>query len=574
MTAPASPNLSLRERLGALLLLALVFVAGVFDHSLWSNDAREGAMIAEMVRDGRWVTPTFNGAAYLEKPPLMHWTAVVFCRLAGGASEGLVRLPAALYGLGAMLLAVLWARDLGRERAGWAGAFMGATSALYFEYSRVVLTDTTLAFMVTLSLYLFWRAWRTPGPAGSRHAAFLVVSALSFYAKGLLGPGLIWVSVCAFLALQRRWKRLVLLPLLFLPVFLLALLPWVLALARAGGRSYLVDVFWANQFGRFLTLNSPDLPVDPYFVHKEPIWFYLTHLPARLLPWTLFVIPAVAHWFRPRSPLRGELPVFLRTALCAMLLVLHASSAKAAAYAMPLYPVLFLMTGLWLDDALREWSSRTERGIILAVLSLLGLAAILAPLALLAGVAAGFRGWRLFWMCGPFTAAATTLLALLVGGFTIFMFLRTWRGFRSGVAPLFLLDAPMALAVVMALLMTAATPAYDFQRTYKPAVEMVRAEREAGRRLALVSNLERDHGQFLFYLDQPVERLSPSDDLRAFLAADPGTRGLIVPEDYQPEVRAALAGLPLRIRACTHPGYKSAEFILVSLDATPRPTPP
>ncbi|HOS98449.1 MAG TPA: hypothetical protein PLU54_12420, partial [Deltaproteobacteria bacterium] len=65
-------------------------------------------------------------------------------------------------------------------------------------------------------------------------------------------------------------------------------------------------------------------------------------------------------------------------------------------------------------------------------------------------------------------------------------------------------DTPAARAVVMALLMTAATPAYDFQRTYKPAVEMVRAEREAGRRLALVSNLERDHGQFLFYLDQPV----------------------------------------------------------------------
>ena len=100
------------------LLLALFFAFGLFDHSLWSsNDTREGAMIREMVREGVWVTPVFNGQSYLEKPPLLHWTGVALCKLFGRVNEGLVRLPAALYGFGALWIIGLWARDLGRERA-------------------------------------------------------------------------------------------------------------------------------------------------------------------------------------------------------------------------------------------------------------------------------------------------------------------------------------------------------------------------------------------------------------------------------------------------------------------------
>ena len=264
MMESAGLQLAWRKRLGLFLLLLLLSAAGVFDHSLWSNDAREGAMIAEMVRNNTWTTPTFNGVAYLEKPPLMHWTAVLLCRMTGRINASMTRLPAALYGFAAMLLVVAMAREMDRERSGWLAAFMCATSALYFEYSRVVLTDTTLAFMVMLALFIFWRAWRAKKPAIALHITFMVVAALSFYAKGLLGPGLIWVTVCIFLALQRAWKRMLILPLVFVPIFLLTLLPWTLALYRVGGMEFLNTVFWANQFGRFLTFTGPDLPVDPY----------------------------------------------------------------------------------------------------------------------------------------------------------------------------------------------------------------------------------------------------------------------------------------------------------------------
>ena len=176
-----SGEMTTRGRAMMLVLLAVISASGVFDHSLWSgNDTREGAMIREMARERVWVTPVFNGVHYLEKPPLLHWTGVVFCRLAGTASEGLVRLPAALYAFLTLLIIVLWGRSLGREQAGFAAAFMCATSVLFFEYARIVLTDSCLTFMVVFSLWLFWRAQVAEDGLVRRYLLFMFASAFSF----------------------------------------------------------------------------------------------------------------------------------------------------------------------------------------------------------------------------------------------------------------------------------------------------------------------------------------------------------------------------------------------------------
>ncbi len=101
--------LNRRLQAGLWLLLAVFAFHGVFGHSLWGgNDSREGGMIWDMYRHDTWVTPTINGEPFLEKPPLLHWTALVFCHIAGRVTEGLVRLPAALYGFGTLVLVYLF----------------------------------------------------------------------------------------------------------------------------------------------------------------------------------------------------------------------------------------------------------------------------------------------------------------------------------------------------------------------------------------------------------------------------------------------------------------------------------
>src|SRR5262249_14845333 len=157
-----------------------------------------------------------NHEVILEKPPLAQWTALAFCAVAGRIDEGLVRLPSALYGLGTLVLLYLLLRPRrgggagtgsdaggahgatgGRAEIGaWSAVLLCAGAAEFWEYARVVLTDMTLAFMVMLSIYLFWRAWERgesdPAAPAWRWVPFLLAAALAFYAKGLIGPGFVW----------------------------------------------------------------------------------------------------------------------------------------------------------------------------------------------------------------------------------------------------------------------------------------------------------------------------------------------------------------------------------------------
>ncbi|MCG2660773.1 MAG: glycosyltransferase family 39 protein [Kiritimatiellae bacterium] len=547
----------------AWLLLALFFAFGLFDHSLWSsNDTREGAMIREMVREGVWVTPVFNGQSYLEKPPLLHWTGVVLCKVFGRVNEGLVRLPAALYGFGALWIIGLWARDLGRERAGVVAAFLCATSLLYFEYSRIVLTDTALAFMVVLSLYLFWKAYTAGIRRLTNWLAFLAVSAGTFYAKGLIGPGFVWVSVGAFLVYRREWKLIVLLGTAFSVVFALVLAPWVAALWHAGGGAFLYSVFWENQFGRFLAFNDPNLPLDPYYVHKESVLYYLGSLPVRLIPWTLLVMAALISWFRPKSPVTGLPALFVRFALVCMLALLHVSSSKAACYALPLFPILFLMTGVWLEDTATRWTSALDRRLVGLTFGLIGGAVLAVPLGY---VLAFLAGMTVVW--APGTGAAIicfglALLTLVVGGYAE---IRLWKAFRSDQRVDAILSAPMILAVLGLLDAAIFMPSVNCQRTYEPLAALVRQELNAGTRIALAGDRERDLGALMFYLDSrlTVVALTNATECADFLYDRPGPAGIVVAESDLIHAERLLIGKSFRIIQPMHGGHKSEEFRLL-----------
>jgi 4-amino-4-deoxy-L-arabinose transferase-like glycosyltransferase len=355
----AFAGLSLDRRLQAALWLLLVVFSlhGVFGRSLWGgSESREGAMIADMFRNGVWVTPTINGQPFLEKPPLLHWTGLLICHLAGRVDENLVRLPAALYGFGTLVLVYLFVSSrrpdepakpsADRQLAAWAAVFMCGTAVEFNEYARIVLTDMALTFMVTLSLYLFWRAWLRPGSA--RWLLFLVAAAAAFYAKGLIGPVLIWAAVGTFLLWRRRFRLLAGLGAAYVPVLLALVLPWVFALYRFAGADAVRFAFWDNQVGRFFHFANPSLPHDPWRINKEHVYYYLVNMPAYLLPWTLLFVPTLLSWWRRSSPFREEIHVFITCVVAGMFAVLHASAAKIVSYALPVYPFLFMMVGIWL----------------------------------------------------------------------------------------------------------------------------------------------------------------------------------------------------------------------------------
>jgi len=522
-------------------------------------------MISEMARTRSWVAPVFNGVYYLEKPPLLHWTGALFCRISGTVNEGLVRLPAVIYSFFTLLIIVLWARTLGREQAGFAAAFMCATSVLFFEYARIVLTDACLTFMVVFSLWLFWRAQTAEKWLLRRYLLFLFAAAFSFYAKGLIGPAMIWLSVIAWLSVQKRFRLMLILVPAFALVFVFVLAPWVFALWKTGGGVYLYKVFWENQFGRFFYFNDPNLPLDPYLIHKEPVYFYLLSLPVRLLPWTLLVVPALYYWFRRESPVKGGLAFFLKICLLAITVLLHISSAKAACYALPLFPFIFLMTAVWLEDAASAWATMIDRRLIGITFVVIGIAVFCMPAAYL--VAFLFH-LPLVWYPCPWTAWICFIVALMTIAAGYMLERKTWQAFKNGRRCAALLAMPVIVSVVGIVGASVFVPAVDFYRSYKPFTMFVRDEIAAGRRVAFPSDSERDLGAFMFYLDSRLETVSitNSASLKGFLSNAKDPLGIVVPAKNLKLVIPQLRYKPFRVKIIDDCGKKSDSFRLVTTD--------
>jgi 4-amino-4-deoxy-L-arabinose transferase-like glycosyltransferase len=555
---------------GLWLLLVAFSLHGVFGHSLWGgSDSREGAMIRDMYRHGTWVAPTINGTPFLEKPPLLHWTGLALCHIAGRVNEGLVRLPAALYGLGTLVLVYLFVvgarapeepapATASRQLAAWAAVFTCGTAIEFNDYSRVVVTDTALTFMVTLSLFMFWRAWLRPGVV--RWLVFLVAAAAAFYAKGLIGPALIWTAVGIFLLWKRRFRLLAGLAAAYVPLLLVLVLPWVFALYRFAGVAAVKFAFWDNQVGRFFRFGDPTLPHDPYFVHREPLYHYMVHLPPYLAPWTLLLVPTFVAWWRRSSPFREQLHVFITCAMGGMFLVLHASASKVVSYALPTYPLLFMMLGIWLvHSASHPYMAALERWCL--GLTAWGVGTVFTSVAVAFAVGTFVRPDLLgvesmTSRIGSLVLAAGLIAFVVVGGRAL------RRLARSGGRVLAYGLAPAAVAVAAMGVLQIVTSAIDRSRSWKPMAMLAAEEASCGSAVAFAGDIQADLGAFTFYLDRRLPVLPSAADVASYLRA-PDPRAVIIPVEKLRSMDAALAAAPHSELAAGAPGTLSRSFVLL-----------
>ncbi len=560
-----------------LFVLLVVFsLTGVFGHSLWGNDSREGSMIWDMWRHGQYVNPTLNGEPSWEKPPLMSGAGLVFVSLFGEASPGLLRLPSALAGLGTLLLVMALDRrrgaaenapaappDPARALAAWTPAFFCGTALLMLEYARNALTDATLACCVTLGLFLFWRGWtRATGGFFARWAPFVLVAAGSFYAKGLIGPALLGCGAGAFLVWRRRFALLVALGAAGAAALVLLVGPWAFALWRTWGADALRGVFIDNQLGRFFTFAArQDLPADPYFVHKEAWHFYLRTLPVSLLPWSPLVVLALFGWFRRRTPFRAEFDTFLRAVLLGMMVVLHASSAKVGVYALPAFPVLFLMTSAWLEERAAaprlSWPDRAGLALTFALAALMVLG---PPVALVAGWFARPDLLRIPqavpgtpWIAGALAAGVLAVLAVLLRDAV-----RPERRARAwGLAPVV-----VAGLVIPAFALV--EPVMDHDRAVAPVVALAKAMIADGAEVGLFSDEADDVGQFTVGLDRRVVHCATARDAAAYLEGGNGRRVLVTRRAGALAIRRAAPGTTWAESVPDDAGRHAREFVILS----------
>lgn len=397
---PTNPQ----TRTDLLLLVAFcgfLFFYGLGAFGLLGADEPRYAQVArEMLDRSDWVTPTLQGKPWLEKPVLYYWQAMLAFR-AGGVSDRVARLPGAFDA--AMLIAAIYF-FLRRFRPGSEldGALIAASCAAVVGFAHAAATDMPLAACFAIGL-LAWYAWYESG----RHvdlAIFYIFLALGTLAKGPVAPALASVIIVLFAAVKRDWRALP--RTLWIPgivLYLAVMLPWYIAVqARNPG------------FFRFFILehNLARFSQNVYH-HHQPFWFYLPVFLLAMMPWTLVLIVAGAErarliWSEKKEAFSSpddSWPLFLLIWMVVPVVFFSASQSKLPGYILPAVPAGALLVTEYLaarrGEAGPGYDKRFSRWFAAAHGVLCGLLIFAALSA--ASIASNHR---LLWGTGSYVAAA------------------------------------------------------------------------------------------------------------------------------------------------------------------------
>ena len=134
MERPLSPPASdSRLMNGATLVLVCL---GLYLPLFWQlpllrSEAMYALIPQEMLAAGSWLTPTLNGAPYLDKPHLLYWLNLLGYKLLG-VSEWSARVPTLAMTVGEVWLTYLIGRRLVGRIAAWLGGFILLTCIGFF----------------------------------------------------------------------------------------------------------------------------------------------------------------------------------------------------------------------------------------------------------------------------------------------------------------------------------------------------------------------------------------------------------------------------------------------------------
>jgi len=146
--------LSKSER-NLVLILLCVWLTLFFFHlgsrPLWNIDEGKHAVTSkEMVLSGDWITPTLYGENFYDKPILFNWLAALSF-LVFGFTEFAARFPAAILGLGCVVVTYLLGRSMFGLTTGFLGGIILTTSGMFIALSRSVVHDIALVFIVLVA---------------------------------------------------------------------------------------------------------------------------------------------------------------------------------------------------------------------------------------------------------------------------------------------------------------------------------------------------------------------------------------------------------------------------------------
>ena len=265
------------------LLAAILYLPGLGSPALWEPDEGRYAEIArEMVVSGDYVTPRDDFEPYFEKPPLVYWAEAAAINVFG-VNEFAVRLPAALFSIGQVVVTAALAEAMLGASGGFFAALVLAVSPLFFGFARFATLDPALAFFLTAALAAFYVAARDDSFSQPSARRWMLISAamlaLGTLAKGPVALLLGGAIALAWLAFERRLRQIAQMPLMWCGLIYAAIVsPWFI-LMEVRNPGFLSFFFIHEHLERYVSSSE----------HGWGPWFFIPVVVGGMWPWIFFV---------------------------------------------------------------------------------------------------------------------------------------------------------------------------------------------------------------------------------------------------------------------------------------------
>ena len=338
-----------------LLLFAIIiafYLYGLGKLPLLGPDEPRYAQVArEMLLSGDLITPTLGHHTWFEKPALLYWMIAAAFRVFG-VTEWAARLGPAICGL--LTIAAVWyiGREIDREDprgfAFWSVVVTASCLGL-IVFSRAASFDVVITMTTTWSLAFF--LLHELRNKRSLLAGFYVFVGLSLLAKGLVGIVIPFGVVGFYYLLRRAWPSRAVIVSLFwgVPLAVAVSAIWYGPVIARHGWTFIDEFFVQHHFARY---------VSNKYHHPQPIYFYPVIILLLALPWTPYLIIALAKvrsWQWRGGDSLSVVRVFALAWLLLPLVFFSFSGSKLPGYVLPVIPAVALLVS---DRLMRVFDSK------------------------------------------------------------------------------------------------------------------------------------------------------------------------------------------------------------------------
>ena len=369
-----------RAALIAAGIAALVTIPGLGNGTLWDNsETAYGEVAREILLTHDWVVMHLNALPWFIQPPLYFWIAAIFAKLFGITSFAL-RLPSAL---ATIVMGGFTAYAVTRQAGTRAGVYAGvilSTCLMQAVVGRLAIMDALLDLTIAFTIFWWFRAVQT-----GRERYFIygwLATALGFLAKGPVAPAIALLVIVPYYFWERRvshahvpsWRSWF----AGIALFVLIVLPWLAALASAGGGHAVTELIGHYTFGRYTgTIEN----------QSGPVWYYLPVVILGFFPWIAFFPSAaafgIAHLKRPAAS-EADVTIQQMVRLAFVWIVVPLFFFSFAKTKLPNYialelPAFAVLVALYFDDAvalLRSRSALVSTAAVPIFILLLGVAIV------------------------------------------------------------------------------------------------------------------------------------------------------------------------------------------------------